>query len=59
MNGGRRPTTAPSSTRNVQKDGISESRSSNSRWEIWYYSLTVAFDYSVKVRLEVSGKGLT
>jgi hypothetical protein len=60
MSGGRRPTTAPSLIRSEPSDGmISASRSSNSRREIRYSSLTLAFVYLVMVSLEVNGKGLS
>jgi hypothetical protein len=59
-NGGRRLSTVPSYTRKEPKGGtIRESRSSNSRWEIRYFSLTPAFVYLVRVSFIVSGKALT
>jgi hypothetical protein len=52
MNGGRRLTIAPSSTRSRRKDGMASiSRSNTSRREIRYYSLTLAFIYLVMVSL--------
>jgi hypothetical protein len=59
-NGGKRLTTVPSYIKKEPKDGTtSESRSSNSSWEIRYFSLTLMFIYSVTVRFIVSGKALT
>jgi hypothetical protein len=59
-NGGKRLITVPSYIKKEPKDGTtSESRSSNSSREIRYFSLTLAFDYSVMVRFIVSGKALT
>jgi uncharacterized membrane protein len=59
-NGGKRLTTVPSYIKKEPKDGTtSESRSSHSRWEIRYFSLTLTFIYSVMVSFVVSGKALT
>jgi hypothetical protein len=50
----------PSYIKKEPKDGTtSESRSSNSSREIWYFSLTLAFIYSVMVIFIVSEKALT
>jgi hypothetical protein len=50
MNGGKRPTTAPSSTRSGRKDSMTSiSRSNILRREIRYCSLTLAFVYLVMV----------
>jgi hypothetical protein len=59
-NGGKRPTTVPSYIMKEPKDGMtSESRSSNSSWEIRYFSLTLTFVYLVMVSFIVSGKAPT
>jgi len=59
MNGGRRPTTAPSSTRSGWKDDkISESRSSISKWEIRYSSLFPRLRLFSLVSLESKWEGL-
>jgi hypothetical protein len=59
-NGGKRLTTVPRCTRKEQKGGMtSESRSSNSSREIWYFSLTLVFIYLVMVSFIVSGKALS
>jgi hypothetical protein len=59
-NRGKRLTTVPSYIKKEPKDGTtSESRSSNSSWEIRYFSLTITFIYSVMVSFIVSGKALT
>jgi hypothetical protein len=56
-NGGKRLTTVSSYIKNEPKDGtISESRPSNSSWEIRYFSLTLMFIYLVMVSFVVSGK---
>jgi hypothetical protein len=58
-NGGKRLTIVPSYIKEEPKDGMtSESTSSNSSWEIRYFSLTLSFIYSVMVRFIVSGKAL-
>jgi F0F1-type ATP synthase assembly protein I len=58
--GGKRFTTVPSYIKKEPKDGTtSKSRSSNSRREIRYFSLTLAFISSVMVSFVVSGKALT
>jgi hypothetical protein len=58
-NGGRRLTIVPSYKKKEPKDGMtSESRSSNSSWEIRYFSLTLTFVYSVMVSFILSGKAL-
>jgi hypothetical protein len=55
-----RLTTLPSYIKKESKDGTtSESRPSNSSREIRYFSLTLAFIYSVMVSFVVSGKALT
>jgi hypothetical protein len=60
MNGGKRLTTVPSYIMKEPKDGTtSESRPSNSSWEIRYFSLTLAFVYLVMLSLVVSGKAPT
>ena len=57
MNGGRRLTTALSSTKSEQKDGmISVSRSNGSKQEIRYTSSTPVFVCLDTVSLEASGK---
>jgi hypothetical protein len=59
-NVGKRLTTVPSYIKKEPKDGtISESRPSNSSREIRYFSLTLAFVYSVLPSFVVSGKALT
>jgi hypothetical protein len=59
-NGGKRLTTVPNSIKKESKDCTkSKSRSSNSSWEIRYFSLTLVFIYSVMVSFVVSGKALT
>jgi hypothetical protein len=59
-NGGKRLTTVPSYIKKEPKDGMtSESRSSNSSWEIRYFSLTLTFVYLVMVSFIVSGKAPT
>jgi hypothetical protein len=59
-NGGKRLTTVPSYINKEPKDGTtSESRPSNSSREIRYFSLTLAFIYSIMVSSIVSGKTLT
>jgi hypothetical protein len=59
-NGGKRLTTVPSYIKKEPKDGTTiESRSRNSRREIRYFYLTLAFIYSVMVSFIVSGKALT
>jgi F0F1-type ATP synthase assembly protein I len=59
-NGGKRLTTVPSYIKKEPKDGMtSESRSSNSSWEISYFSLTLAFIYSVMVSFVIGRKALT
>jgi hypothetical protein len=59
-NGGKRFTTVPSYIKKGPKDGItSESRLSNSTWEIRYFSLTLAFIYFLMVSFTVSGKAPT
>jgi hypothetical protein len=59
-NGGKILTTVPSYIKKEPKDGTaSESRSSNSSREIWYFSLTLTFVYSVMVSFIVSGKAIT
>jgi hypothetical protein len=56
-NGGKRLTTVPSYIKKEPKDSMtSESRPSNSSREIRYFSLTLAFIYSVMVSFIVSGK---
>jgi hypothetical protein len=56
-NGGKRLTTVPNYIKKEPKDGTtSESRSSNSRWKIRYFSLTLTFIYLVLVSFVVSGK---
>jgi hypothetical protein len=60
MNGGKRHTTVPSYIKKEPKDGTtSESIPSNLSREIRYFSLTLAFIYSVMVSFIVSGKDLT
>jgi hypothetical protein len=59
-NGGKRLTTVPSYIKKEPKDGMtSESRPSNSRREISYFSLTLVFIYLVMVTFVVSGKAPT
>jgi hypothetical protein len=59
-NGGKRLTIVPRYIKKEPKDSMtSESRSSNSSREISYFSLTLAFVYSVVVSFIVSGKALT
>jgi hypothetical protein len=59
-NGEKRLTTVPSYIKKEPKDDTtSESRSSNSSWEKRYFSLTLAYIYSVMVSFVVSGKALT
>jgi hypothetical protein len=59
-NGGKRLTTVPSYIMKEPKDGKTiESRSSNSSREIRFFSLTLAFIYSVMVSFIVSEKALT
>jgi hypothetical protein len=59
-NGGKRLTTVPSYIKKEPKDDTTnESRSSNSSREIRYFSLTLAFIYSVMVSFIISGKTLT
>jgi hypothetical protein len=59
-NRGKTLTTVPSYIKKEPKyDTTSESRLSNSRREIRYFSLTLAFIYSVMVSFIVSGKTLT
>jgi hypothetical protein len=59
-NGGKRLTTVPSYIKNEPKDGTtSESRPSNSRRDIRYFSLTLMFIYLVMVSFIVSGKAPT
>jgi hypothetical protein len=59
-NGGKRHTTVPSYIKKEPKDGTtSESIPSNLSREIRYFSLTLAFIYSVMVSFVVSGKDLT
>jgi hypothetical protein len=59
-NGGKMLTTVPSYIKKEPKDGtISESRPSNSSWEIRYFSLTLAFIYLVMVSFLVSEKDHT
>jgi hypothetical protein len=59
-NGGKRLTTVPSYIKKETKDGTtSKSRPSNSSREIRYFSLTLAFIYSVMVSFIVSAKALT
>jgi hypothetical protein len=56
----KRLTTVPSYIKKEPKDGTtSESRPNNSRREIRYFSLTLAFIYSFMVSFIVSGKALT
>jgi hypothetical protein len=58
--GGKRFTTVPSYIKKEPKDGTtSKSRSSNSRREIRYFSLTLAFISTVMESFVVSGKALT
>jgi hypothetical protein len=53
-------TTMPSSIKKEAKGGTtSVSRSSNSSWEIRYFSLTLVFVYLVMVSFVVSGKAPT
>jgi hypothetical protein len=50
----------PSYIKKEPKDGMtSESRSSNSRWEIRYFSLTLTFIYLVMLSFIVSRKAPT
>jgi hypothetical protein len=59
-NGGKSPTTVPSYIKKEPKNGTTnESRPSNSSRKIMYFSLTLAFIYSVMVSFVVSGKALT
>jgi hypothetical protein len=56
-NGGKRLTTVPNYIKKEPKDGTtSESRLSNSSWEIRYFSLTLAFIYLIMVSFIISGK---
>jgi hypothetical protein len=59
-NEGKRLTIVPSYIKKEPKDGTtSKSRSSNSSWEIRYFSLTLTFVYLVMVSFVVSGKART
>jgi hypothetical protein len=59
-NEGKRLTTVPSYIKKEPKDGKrSESRPSNSSWEIRYFSLNLTFIYLVMVSFIVSGKSPT
>jgi hypothetical protein len=59
-NGGKRLTTVPSYIKKEPNDGTtSESRSSNSSWEIRYSSLILTLIYLIMVSFVVSGKTLT
>jgi hypothetical protein len=59
-NGGKRLTIVPSYIKKEPKDGTTrESRPSNSSPETRYFSLTLAFVYSVTVGFVVSEKALT
>jgi hypothetical protein len=56
-NGGKRPNIVSSYIKKEPKDGrTSKSRSSNSSWEIRYFSLTLAFVYLAMVSFIVSEK---
>jgi hypothetical protein len=53
-------TIVPSYIKKEPKDGMtSESRPSNSSWEIRYFSLTLVSVYLVMVSFKVSGKAPT
>jgi hypothetical protein len=59
-NGGKRLIIVPSYIKKEPKDGpTSKSIPSNSKWEIWYFSLTLTLIYFIMVSFVVSRKAHT